>query len=270
MAINQQLLKKIQTKLGIGRTRVYVLIQDIAITHHVSNHVASLKLAADKGIPYSRYATADDRAELRAVSSGHTAAPHPVAVATPTRPPKFTKAPSRPKATRDNSIFVVHGRNLQLRDDMYALLRALGLTPIEWAKAINDAKGANPNVGQVIDNALKKAQGILVLLSPDEDAKLKRRFASAKDVKNRLTILEGQPRPNVIFEAGIALGLHPDKTLLVQVGDIRDISDIAGKHMLHFDGSPASRNELVRRLTKLKFHIDTINDTWIAVGKFKR
>jgi predicted nucleotide-binding protein len=270
MAINQQLLKKIQTKLRIGRTRVYVLIQDIALTYHVSNHVASLKLAADHGIAYSRYANADDRAELRATSGGHAPAPLPAAVAQPLRPPSSTKAPSRPKATRDNSIFVVHGRNLRLRDDMYALLRSLGLTPIEWAKAIDDAKGANPNIGQVVDNALKKAQGILVLLSPDEDAKLKKKFSSPKDVRSRLTVLEGQPRPNVIFEAGIALGLHPDKTLLVQIGDIREISDIAGKHMLHFDGSHTSRNELIRRLKKLRFTIDTVNDSWITVGKFER
>lgn len=91
------------------------------------------------------------------------------------------------------------------------------------------------------------------------------------DKKKGLHKLDGQPRPNVIFEAGLALGAHSEKTILVQVGDIRDISDIAGKHMLHLANSPASRKSLALRLQdKLKFKINIAGDVWLDVGNFDR
>lgn len=271
MAINQQLFQKLETKLGIGRSRLYARIQEIALAHHVSNHVAALKLAADLRISYSRYASEEDRAELRATNTGGS-----VVMAAPAPSAKVTRAAvakvAAPKQTRDNSIFVVHGRDLKLRNDMYALLRAIGLFPLEWDEAIKKAKGgANPIVGDVIYDAMKQVQGVMVLLSPDETAKLKGKFVGPRDKKQRLHVLEGQPRPNVIFEAGLALGAYSQKTILVQVGDIREISDIAGKHMLHLTNDPSRRKALAHRLRdKLKFKVNLDGDTWLEVGNFDR
>lgn len=129
----------------------------------------------------------------------------------------------------------------------------------------------NPNVGQVISKAMKQAQGVLVMFSPDEDAKLKSKFCGLKDKKKGLDKLEGQARPNVLFEAGLALGAHPDKTLLVQVGDTRDISDIAGMHLINLSDDPNSRKELAQRLaTKLKFKVDMTGMSWLSTFKFNR
>lgn len=270
MAIDQELLEKIRKKLGIGRARAYQRIQQIALTNHFSNHVASLQLAAESGISYGKYASAEDRAELRGSSGAH--APVNVAASPSRQPSAKGKAQSKPKPTRDNSIFVVHGRDKQLTDDMYSFLHAIGLNPMEWDHAIKKATGgANPIVGNIISDAMKKAQGVLVLLSPDELAQLKSVFVTKKDKKQRLHLLQGQPRPNVIFEAGLALGAHSDKTILVQVGDIREISDIAGKHLVHLTGSTASRKALAARLRdKLKFKVDLDGNLWLTVGNFDR
>jgi predicted nucleotide-binding protein len=166
---------------------------------------------------------------------------------------------------------VVHGRDLKLRNDMYALLRAIGLFPLEWDEAIKKAKGGANLVGDVIYDAMKQVQGVMVLLSPDETAKLKGKFVGPRDKKQRLHVLEGQPRPNVIFEAGLALGAYSQKTILVQVGDIREISDIAGKHMLHLTNDPSRRKALAHRLRdKLKFKVNLDGDTWLEVGNFDR
>ncbi|MCK1279500.1 nucleotide-binding protein [Bradyrhizobium sp. 61] len=269
--IDQALFQKIMDKLGIKRARAYQLIYKIADEHGVDNHIASLLVARDAGLGYRRHASPEDLREMRFPSGSHRERATPAA---PAAPPSAARAakPAKVKATRDNSIFIVHGRDKKLTDDMYAFLMAVGLNPIEWEHAIDRARGgANPIVGDVINNAMKKAQGVMVLLSPDEEAKLKPGFVGARDKRNHLHTLEGQPRPNVIFEAGLALGAHSDKTILVQVGDIREISDIAGKHMVHFDGSPSSRKNLVRRLqTKLKFKVDTVGDVWLTVGNFKR
>jgi len=138
---------------------------------------------------------------------------------------------------------------------------------MEWSQAVSAAKGANPNVTDIVKGALQKVQGVIVLFSPDEEARLKSQFRGPKDGKS----LEGQARPNVIFEAGIALGAHHEKTLLVEVGDVRKISDIAGMHILHLNNKPTSRKELAQRLKdKLKFKVDTTGNSWLTVGNFDR
>jgi predicted nucleotide-binding protein len=272
MALNQKLLGKLADTLGVTRSRVYALIQQTAQTNHLPPHVASLKLAADSGVSYGRYASDDDLAALRAIShsSGVTVGPASPSTAKAARA-NATKV-TAPKQTRDNSIFVVHGRDLKLRDDMYAFLRAIGLFPLEWDQAIKKARGgANPIVGDIIHDAMKKVQGVMVLLSPDESAKLKSKFVGTRDKRQRLNVLEGQPRPNVIFEAGLALGAHTQKTILVQVGEIREISDIAGRHMLHLTNDPSRRKALAHRLRdKLHFKVNLDGDTWLEVGNFER
>lgn len=171
----------------------------------------------------------------------------------------------------NNSIFVVHGRDIQLNTDMFAFLRAIGLNPLEWSQAIKGARGVNPHVDEVIYDAMEKVQGVLVMFSPDEEARLKNKFCTPLDRKKRFNKLDGQARPNVIFEAGLALGAHSKKTLLVQVGDVRDISDIAGTHIVHLSNSAASRKELAQRLkTKLRFNVDTTGTDWLTIGDFER
>src|SRR5262249_4631743 len=155
--------------------------------------LAMLLVASQHYIPIHRHANEEELAILRGLRNPTAAAPAP---ADPPRRGDKASPPSKPAPTRNNSIFVVHGRDAKLTEDMYSFLRALGLFPMEWNEAIKAAKGgANPNVGDVINQAMKKVQGVLVLLSPDEQAKLKDRFASESDKRKRLTILEGQPRP---------------------------------------------------------------------------
>jgi predicted nucleotide-binding protein len=216
------------------------------------------------------FADSEQLAELRGVQRQHPVVPssEPAKQGPPPR-----VAISKPiKTTKNNTIFVVHGRDTKLNEDIFGFLRAIGINPKEWSQAIKDAKGANPNVGEVIHNAMKQVQGVLVLFSPDEEAKLKTKFCSDRDKKYGANKLEPQARPNVIFEAGLALGAHADKTLLVQVGDIREISDIAGKHILHLTDNSASRKELAQRLaTKLKFKVDTSGTSWLSDSfKFDR
>lgn len=266
MAVNQKLAQEIGRRLDVTPRHVNRLIDQTATRSHLPREIAALSLGSTLSIPVHRYASPDQLAQLR----GAPPIPSVVVIDAPTA--KRVAAKAAPKPTRNNSIFVVHGRDEQLTDDMYSFLRAIGLNPIEWNDAVNAAKGgANPIVGDIINQAMKKAQGIMVLLSPDEDAKLKSKFAGFKDKKIGLNILGGQPRPNVIFEAGLALGAHSDKTILVQVGDIREISDIAGKHMFHLTDTAVSRKNLAGRLEKkLKFKIKLDGDAWLKVGKFNR
>lgn len=54
----------------------------------------------------------------------------------------------------------------------------------------------------------------------------------------------------MLFEAGLALGAHPKKTIMVQVGRVKSFSDIEGRHMVRLPDDQASRKSFANRLTQ--------------------
>jgi predicted nucleotide-binding protein len=264
-SIPEVLRLSIKKKLGnVSDRHVNRTIAKVADDEVVSRRAAAMLLARKLKINYNRYATAEDRAEMR----GHTLTA--ASIETPEPAAAASRAKSIPelkvRPAKYNSLFVVHGRDAKLNEAMFSILRAMGLNPLEWSQAIAKAKGANPDVGKIIDTAMKKVQGVIVMFSPDEEARLKSEFRGKGDSAT----LEGQARQNVTFEAGLALGAHPKKTLLVQVGHTRPISDIAGKHMLRLSNSSTSRKELGQRLKKLGFKVELTGTSWLTEGDFDR
>ena len=264
--INTQLMGALQKKLGVSQARIYQLIQKVAAKHRVQRHLAALILAGDNGLSFQKYATKDDLAELR----GHGNVHHQVmsADSVPVRAARRAKSKiaSRP---RDNTVFVVHGRDSALRKSMFGFLRALGLKPMEWGDALAEAKGANPQIEDIIDSAMSKVTAVVVLFSPDEEARLKESLCG-RDERQTEGKLAGQPRPNVLFEAGLALGRHPEKTLLVQVGKVRGFSDIAGRHLARLTNDVARRNDVANRLETIGCVINRRGDDWMTEGDFAR
>jgi predicted nucleotide-binding protein len=265
--LDERLLTALENKLGLSRSQINRRIAQEAAEGHLPRKLAAISLAAKNKLPFNRFATADELAELRGPAT-RIAAPAPVAA--PTKPPGKKLGKTKAKATKDNSMFVVHGRDAALNRDMYAFLSSIGIVPLEWDQATAKG-GANPNVGDVISQAMDRVQGVMVLFSPDEEAKVRTRFASTSDKNKGLHLKGFQPRPNVIFEAGLALGAHSNKTILVQVGTVREISDIAGRHMVHLSDSFTDRKRLADRLSsKLGFKVDLDGTTWQSIGDFDR
>ena len=269
--INQDLLERLKAKLGIGTARVYKRIEQVANRDMLDRRLAALVLAAENGINIQKYSTQEELARIRAARGGSaTPTPHLPAEASDARQ---ARRRSRPKTlgqrsrAKDNSVFVVHGRNEALRKSMFDFLRALGLNPMEWAKAVLAAKGANPHVDDVLDAAMNRVQAVVVVFSPDDEARLKENFCTKSELRTEGR-LQGQPRPNVIFEAGLALGRHPEKTLLVQVGKVRGFTDIAGKHVVRLSNDFEKRNDFANRLRKLHCPVDTQGSDWTEVGDF--
>jgi predicted nucleotide-binding protein len=139
---------------------------------------------------------------------------------------------------------------------------------MEWSHAVRAAKGANPYIGDVLDSAMGRVQAVVVLLSPDDQVRLKEEFVG-RDERTSEGRLQGQPRPNVLFEAGLALGRHPSKTLLVQVGKVKQFSDVIGKHMHRLTNETSKRNELANRLQKIGCKIDRVGTDWMTEGDFR-
>mgnify|MGYP001194466231 CR=1 FL=1 len=228
------------------------------------------------GINVNRFSTKGERADVStflgaAVNRrrGPDDAPRPpLALARPGRKSTAKKSIRRKPG---KTVFVVHGRDMVLRNSMFAFLRAIGLDPLEWEQAVRRARrGANPFVGDVIDEVMDQAQAVLVLFSPDDLVYLKDQFVDRKTERHTEGTPQGQARPNVLFEAGLAMGRHQEKTVLVEIGSVKRFSDIGGRHMLRFNGSPASRHDLVGRLRMLRCDLDVDGRRdWLDVGEFE-
>jgi predicted nucleotide-binding protein len=272
--INQQLLERLMSTLGVNQRRAYDIIADKASDKILDRHLAALVVASENGINIQKYSTPDERAQVRGslrTGGGSADAPHPTqtANAPQAQPRKQGKAKRSVKAAKakDNSVFVVHGRNEKLRRSLFDFLRALGLNPLEWAKVVLMAKKNNAYVGDILDNVMAKVQAVVVLFSPDDEARLKPEFVTRTDGSSEKN-LRGQPRPNVLFEAGLALGRHPDKTILVEVGRLRKFSDIAGRHVVRLTDDFDKRNDLANRLENLGCKVDKQGTDWTEAGDF--
>ena len=77
-------------------------------------------------------------------------------------------------ATRE--VFVVHGRNAAARDALFQFLRAIGLHPLEWTEAVRSTGKGSPYIGDILDAAFSRAHAIVVLFTPDDEARLRQEF----------------------------------------------------------------------------------------------
>lgn len=179
-----------------------------------------------------------------------------------------TTIPKVPKSTSLKKVFVVHGRNDKLRESMFNFLRALGLNPVEWSQAIQATQKASPYIGEILDIAFGQARAIIVMFSGDDEARLLKEFWGENDPVYEKESTP-QSRPNVIFEAGMAMGRNEDRTILVQVGELRPISDIAGRHITRLDNSSQKRQELVTKLQGAGCEVNTSGTDWLSVGDFQ-
>jgi predicted nucleotide-binding protein len=268
--INQRLLQRIKEKLGVSTLgAVYDRIHKTGREHGIVHRdLAALRLGWELGISPQKYATGEQLTRLdRMTGSPGRSADQTQAVVQPARKIARKTKSGKIKKTVSNSVFVVHGRDEALRKSMFAFLRALSLVPIEWEQAVHEAKGANPDIKDIIETSMMRGQAVVVLFSPDEIAYLKEHLCGADDKKTEGKPA-GQARPNVIFEAGLALGAHPEKTVIVQVGKVRPFSDIAGKHLVRLSDEPGKRNDLANRLSKIGCDVNKIGNDWLTAGTF--
>ena len=131
--INQALLDRLVDKLGVSKARVYTLIQQISAKNRVPRHLGALLLAGEHNISVQKYASSQDLADLRGVPHATSV---PAGVLEPTSSQRLAARRGKarpPTKTKENTVFVVHGRDERLRDAMYQLLGALGLRSQEWA-----------------------------------------------------------------------------------------------------------------------------------------
>ncbi|GAA3214458.1 nucleotide-binding protein [Streptomyces sp. XM83C] len=166
-------------------------------------------------------------------------------------------APGTPSADVRRNVFVVHGRDEEVRLKMFDLLRLLDLRPLEWEDLVRATGKTAPFLGEVVAKAPELAQAAMVLLTPDDVVQLHPALRGPYEPPYE-TEPTGQPRPNVLIELGMVLMAYPERTLMVEVGRMRSIADIAGRNVIRFDGTDTALGKIVERL---KLAGCTVNDT---------
>jgi predicted nucleotide-binding protein len=270
--IDQRLLNAIAEKKGVLPKNVYPMISAVSREMFVGRDLAALVVASRLHININKFATSAQLEALRGLTGGRAApastpaAVTAVATSSSSRGRGPTARAAKPKP-KDNSVFVIHGRDIGLRDSMYEMLSALGCKPLEFQQAVARVRGTgNPWIGDVLDKVFAQAQALIVLFSPDDETKLKDHFVGAGE-KQTEGKLKPQARANVIYEAGMAMARHQEKTIMVQVGTIKGFSDIFGRHIMHLNNSPTSRNNFVLRLEQV-CKVDRTGNRWMEVGDF--
>ena len=191
-----------------------------------------------------------------------------------TGPPEFGVEAShtvkkQPRPMEDaRDIFVVHGRNLKARDALFDFLRAIDLRPLEWSEAVQAMGKASPYIGEILDAAFSRAHAVIVLLTPDDEARLSKHLQAEGDPPHE-TELTGQARPNVLFEAGMAMAGNQGRTVLVELGRLRPFSDVAGRHAIRLDNSSQRRQELAQRLKLAGCPVNLDGTDWHTAGDFE-
>lgn len=163
-------------------------------------------------------------------------------------------------------IFIVHGRNTDFKSKICEYLRLIGLTPLEWEMLITDT---TPFTFNVVEQGFKEAQAVLILLTGDDEARCVEKYwlDDDEDYEKNLT---PQPRLNVIFEAGMALALYKERTIIIRYGRQRKFTDIEGMNYINFSDISAAKavsmfkTSLNKRLANCGCDIDTkTNNDWI-------
>lgn len=270
--VNPQLLQKLKDKLNLSRSRVYDLIDMKVSETLLDRRVAALAVARDKGIRFTRFATADDLAALRQHGTvAHSASPAPSAPSPRTLLPtprisRATRMASKGSGSKD-TVFVIHGRNKDVLRALHEFLRSLHLKPIEWNKAIQLSGRPSAHISTIVDAAIQKATALVVLLTPDDEVRLRKRHWKKGESSVEKT-LTPQARPNVLFEAGLAFGRKPNATILVEVGRVKSFSDVAGRHVLHLGNEPEVRREFITKLRNAGCDVDDDGSDWLNAGDF--
>ncbi len=164
-------------------------------------------------------------------------------------------------------IAVVHGRDTGATESMFDFLRDLDLHPLEWTELIRATGSGAPHNQTVVERLFTLAKAVVVLLTPDDEVRLHPDLTPEPDHRG-----DGawtcQPRANVLLELGMALALHPDRTILVEIGVTRPPSDLEGVNVVRIDGTAPPLHDLAHRLQAAGCDVRTEGTAWLRTERF--
>lgn len=164
----------------------------------------------------------------------------------------------------DRDVFVIHGRDRAARDRFFEFLRAVDLRPLDWELTVMATGLSTPSLLRVIRTAMLRAQAIVALLTPDDMVALHPTLRGAQEPETD-TAPQMQPRPNVLIELGMALMGFPERTIIIEIGRLRPVTDLGGLNTVQLDGDPTSVGKLVQRLRTAGCRVDDAGADWLGM-----
>jgi predicted nucleotide-binding protein len=169
---------------------------------------------------------------------------------------------------RSRRVFVIYGRDTDALRAVQDFIRDLDLLPVEFGEVEQLSDSAAPLVPNTVSQIFPYAQAVVALLTPDEivmlHADLRRHTDGTHDRETGC-----QSRPNVFFEIGMALGVKPDQTIIVQIGDVRPFSDIVGRSVLRLDSGDAKvLHTFKQRLKRAGCPVNDQGTEWLRTDRF--
>lgn len=186
------------------------------------------------------------------------------------RPHDGSRAERRSMAMPNKSkVFIIHGRNLEAAKEMGYFVRSLGLTPL-YFREVRASIGGTPTIVEIVEQGMEEAQGVIALFTADEFASLRTDFREKHDRDE--DIMRWQARPNVIFEAGMAIGRDRSRVVFVLLGDPKLFTDLVGVHVLRPTNDPkGDRSTLMHTLANgMKCAVTAHSTEWMAAGDFEK
>jgi hypothetical protein len=148
---------------------------------------------------------------------------------------------------KSRRVFVVHGRDEPARVAVSELLRSYGLDPVEWDEFVREAGEPMPFLGQVLEQSMPLVQAVVVVMTPDDIVRLHPDLHGTSEPSAE-THDAMQARPNVLIELGMALAVHPKRTIMLVFGDHRPIADVGGRNYVRIADGTDFRARLGNRL----------------------
>lgn len=152
-----------------------------------------------------------------------------------------------PKVSKGLSkkIFIVHGRNNELKETTARLLEKLGLTPIILHEQLNQGKTIIEKFEDYSD-----VDFAIVLMTPDDIGY----FANESDSPKH------RARQNVVFELGYFIGkLGRTHVAAIVKGNIEVPTDISGVLYIGVDNNDAWKIMLAKEIKGVGYNIDLNN-----------
>ncbi len=165
------------------------------------------------------------------------------------------------------SVFVIHGRDDQARAALFSFLQDLDLHPMQWEELVHATGRTTPYNGEVVARAFQEATAVIVLMTPDDEARLHPALRTDHEAAHEIE-LTGQPRPNVFLETGMALQAQPDRTIFVEIGTLRPASDLEGLNVVRLGGTPGPLLALSGRLEMAGCAVNRSNPESMETERF--
>ncbi len=156
-------------------------------------------------------------------------------------------------------VFIVHGRDGVMTKRFFDLLSRVKLDPLEWETLVEASGSTSPYLGQVVAIAPHQAQATLVLLSADDVVELHSDLRLPGDMQHERA-RSGQ---------GLALTAYPERTIVVEIGELRPVADLAGLNVIRFDGSSVAIKKVLDRLEHAGCPVDWTGDHWLDESRFR-